>query len=182
MSVDKNHTRNTSSNPFYIQSTAWQSPLGYYSTTSTGGSDGNPGDGDGDDTAAGPLRGGGGHAHAAAGPLANPELFYAVTVSIYSIGEAVGSIVFGVVYKRWAHKPKAVLMGCILTGLLGSLLFLFAGLPGMLSPWLAFGGRLVQGLWTGGQQVIEQAFLSENVPLDMRTEVTATLGSCAVLG
>ena len=50
------------------------------------------------------------------------------------------------------------------------------------SAWIAFTGRAVQGLWTGGQQTVEQAFLSEYVdPRDL-TAVTASLGSAAVLG
>jgi MFS family permease len=107
--------------------------------------------------------GGGGGGGGARSPLGNPELFYALTLSIYSVGEFIGSILFGVIFKRFSHNPKAVLMSCIFTGLLGAILFVLAGLPSLMSPWLAFAGRLVQGLWTGGQQVIEQAYLSENV-------------------
>ena len=40
----------------------------------------------------------------------------------------------------------------------------------------------MQGLWTGGQQTLEQAYLSETVIASKRTEITATLGSFAVIG
>eukprot|EP00038_Savillea_parva_P010887 m.193534 g.193534 ORF g.193534 m.193534 type:complete len:663 (+) comp18946_c0_seq1:59-2047(+) len=119
-------------------------------------------------------------------PLGSRPLFYALTVSVYSIGEAVGSVVFGWGYAK-APGPKTAILATIFVGLAGSLLFAGAGMyavkdPSATAAWIAFTGRAVQGLWTGGQQTVEQAFLSEYVdPRDL-TAVTASLGSAAVLG
>ena len=69
---------------------------------------------------------------------------------------------------------------CLLFGVVGSLAYFFAGVPKMYA--LALAGRFVQGLWTGGQQTVEQAFLSENTTGEERTALSATLGSYAVAG
>ena len=60
--------------------------------------------------------------------------------------------------------------------------YTIAGFPQVKSPWLLFFGRLIQGVWTGGQQAVEQTFLSAHVQQKHRTSVTASLGTSAVVG
>ena len=60
--------------------------------------------------------------------------------------------------------------------------YTIAGFPQVKSPWLLFFGRLIQGIWTGGQQAVEQTFLSAHVQQKHRTSVTASLGTSAVVG
>ena len=48
--------------------------------------------------------------------------------------------------------------------------------------WLVLVGRIIQGIWTGGQQAIEQAYISEAVPKKDNINMIADLGSAAVLG
>jgi MFS family permease len=65
-------------------------------------------------------------------------------------------------------------------GILGSFLYVLGDI--IQNPYVIFAGRLLQGVWTGGKQVIEQTYLSENVAADRLTELTAELGTFAVLG
>jgi hypothetical protein len=49
-------------------------------------------------------------------------------------------------------------------------------------PYLVMWGRGLQGLWTGGQQSVEQAYLAFAAFPGERTELTSRLGTFAVLG
>lgn len=48
--------------------------------------------------------------------------------------------------------------------------------------WLVLLGRLIQGLWTGGQQTIETAYIAECIDKDQNLNMIAELGASAVLG
>ena len=73
---------------------------------------------------------------------------------------------------------------CLFLGLAGSSAYFAAGfLPAAVPAYVvALAGRFAQGLWTGGQQTVEQTFLSDNTTGQERTALTATLGSYAVAG
>ena len=85
-------------------------------------------------------------------------------------------------------------MTCILTGLVGSFIYgigayckcslVHSNAHDLVSfgAWLVFIGRFLQGLWTGGQQAIEQAYISEAVDKKNNLSMIADLGSAAVLG
>jgi MFS family permease len=49
-------------------------------------------------------------------------------------------------------------------------------------PALALVGRFLEGLWTGGQQSVEQAYLAFVALPGERTALTSKLGTFAVLG
>ena len=51
-----------------------------------------------------------------------------------------------------------------------------------MSPLTCFLGRFLTGLWTGGKQAVEQAYMAERAPPSQLTEYTADLGTCAVVG
>ena len=55
-------------------------------------------------------------------------------------------------------------------------------MPVVWGQWLVFLGRFLQGLWTGAQQAIEQAYISEAVSKQNNLSMIADLGSAAVLG
>lgn len=117
-------------------------------------------------------------------PLLSPQ-FLAWVVCVYSIGEMVGSLLFGSLYNvavRWdrTRGPKYVLCVVVLTGIAGSFLYLAADVFQM--PHLVMWGRGLQGLWTGGQQSVEQAYLAFAAFPGERTELTSRLGTFAVLG
>uniref|UniRef100_A0A6U4JKV3 Major facilitator superfamily (MFS) profile domain-containing protein n=1 Tax=Phaeomonas parva TaxID=124430 RepID=A0A6U4JKV3_9STRA len=115
-----------------------------------------------------------------------PLDFLPWVVAVYSGGEILGSLVFGWIYEKsfqvlpGGQGPRLSMISCIVVGLVGSAMYVVA--DWIESPWLVFWARGVQGLWTGGQQCIEQAYLSAVVEKENRTELTATLSSFAVLG
>lgn len=108
------------------------------------------------------------------------ENFLALVLAIYSIGEFLGSIVWGYVYN--ASSMKFSLYTCITAGFIGSLLYSFGGYFLGWGKWLVFLGRFIQGLWTGGQQAIEQAYITECIDKDQNLDMIADLGASAVLG
>ena len=48
--------------------------------------------------------------------------------------------------------------------------------------YLIFAGRFIQGLWTGGQQTIEQGYVAEAVDKKDNLSMISDIGSAAVLG
>jgi len=107
-------------------------------------------------------------------------------VAIYSVGEMIGSVAFGRMYNELLERlpggqgPRVAMISCILVGAVGSAIY--AAADWCESPWMVFWARAIQGLWTGGQQTIEQAYLSAAVEPERRTELTATLSTYVVLG
>lgn len=71
---------------------------------------------------------------------------------------------------------------CISAGLVGSILYSLGGYFTPWGKWLVFLGRFIQGLWTGGQQAIEQAYITECIDKDENLAMIADLGAAAVLG
>ncbi|CAI2363709.1 unnamed protein product [Moneuplotes crassus] len=108
------------------------------------------------------------------------ENFLAMVLAIYSIGEFLGSIIWGYVHN--ASSMKFSLYTCIGAGFVGSLLYSFGGYFIGWGKWLVFLGRFIQGLWTGGQQTIEQAYITECIDKDENLNMIADLGASAVLG
>ena len=106
--------------------------------------------------------------------------FYGSTVAIYSVGEMIGAILFGKVYERMTvyskTGAKATLLMCIAFGIVGSFMYVIGDV--VTSPWTIFWGRALQGLWTGGKQVVEQTYLSETAPADRVTELTTEVRNC----
>ena len=110
--------------------------------------------------------------------------FYGGTVAVYSVGEMLGAVFFGKIYEimtlRREDGAKITLLLSIAFGLVGSFLYVYADV--VRSPNLIFAGRLFQGLWTGGKQVVEQTYLSETAPPSRVTALTSELGTFAILG
>lgn len=48
--------------------------------------------------------------------------------------------------------------------------------------WLIFAARMFQGIWTGGQQAIEQSYVSEVVRDEHKLKILSEIGISAVLG
>lgn len=108
------------------------------------------------------------------------ENFLALVLAIYSIGEFFGAIIWGYIYN--ASSMKFSLYTCIFTGFAGSILYSMGGYFLPWGKWLVFLGRFVQGLWTGGQQAVEQAYISECIDKNQNLAMIADLGASAVLG
>ena len=108
------------------------------------------------------------------------ENFLAAVLAIYSIGEFLGSIIWGYIYN--ASSMKFSLYSCIAAGFIGSILYSMGGYFIPWGKWLVFVGRFIQGLWTGGQQAIEQAYITECIDKNENLSMIADLGASAVLG
>ena len=109
------------------------------------------------------------------------EYFLALVLLIYSLGEFAGSLFFGYLHNYCTTKSS--FLNCIGTGFLGSVFYFLADYVGDGGGlWLIFVGRMLQGLWTGGQQAIEQSYVSEVVTDKHKLKVLSELGIFVVLG
>ena len=108
------------------------------------------------------------------------ETFLALVLAIYSIGEFFGAVLWGYIYN--ASSMRFSLYTCIGAGFVGSILYSLGGYFIPWGKWLVFLGRFIQGLWTGGQQAIEQAYITECIDKDQNLSMIADLGAAAVLG
>ncbi len=86
-------------------------------------------------------------------------------VSSYSVGEMFGSVAIGHYYE-YATKtyttigrgPRMSMLLCIGLGVIGSALYAAAAWidDTTIAKYCILGARLIQGIWTGGQQAVEQ--------------------------
>jgi len=126
--------------------------------------------------------------------LDSSEEFYAWIVAIYSVGEALGSIAIGALSHHIGTKRSLILCtGIAFCGACGyALAALFKAWNGGVgpttpaglnpAPWVVLASRLLQGIGSGGQQTVEQAYLSIATPANKRTELTGKLSTFACLG
>ncbi len=86
-------------------------------------------------------------------------------VSFYSVGEMIGSIIIGYFYEFATKKfqtlgrgPRISIMLSIFLGIWGSVMYAVAGWveDEISARYCILFGRLIQGVWTGGQQAVEQ--------------------------
>ena len=110
------------------------------------------------------------------------EYLFALALFIYSLGELLGALIFG--YMHNYCKTTICLKLCMSLGLSGSVLYFIADYfgGGDFALALICIARFLQGLWTGGQQAIEAAYVSEVVADEYKSKVLAELGMAAVLG
>eukprot|EP00340_Litonotus_pictus_P002924 CAMPEP_0170513590 /NCGR_PEP_ID=MMETSP0209-20121228/104_1 /TAXON_ID=665100 ORGANISM="Litonotus pictus, Strain P1" /NCGR_SAMPLE_ID=MMETSP0209 /ASSEMBLY_ACC=CAM_ASM_000301 /LENGTH=242 /DNA_ID=CAMNT_0010797343 /DNA_START=1 /DNA_END=725 /DNA_ORIENTATION=+ len=108
------------------------------------------------------------------------ETFLASVLAIYSIGEFFGAIIWGYVYNKFSATTS--LYSAIFLGFLGSVLYSAGGYFIPEGKWLVFAGRFVQGLWTGAQQAVEQAYITEAVEKQDSLALRADIGAASVLG
>ena len=105
--------------------------------------------------------------------------FLGLVLSLYSLGEVLGAIMFGNLHDCCSTKTTLILaMG---TGLLGSVLYFLAerfqsGL------WMVLAGRVLQGVWTGGEQAVEQAYITEVVSDISKFKALGEVGMANMLG
>ena len=117
--------------------------------------------------------------------LGSTKAFYALVVASFSIGEAIGSVALGCVSN--AIGTKRTLQLCAAISFTGASMYALADLCFRVcskdaAPWVVLCGRLLQGVGSGGQQAVEQAYLSIAALPEQRTELTGKLSSFACLG
>ncbi|KAJ1459039.1 major facilitator superfamily domain-containing protein [Pelagophyceae sp. CCMP2097] len=125
--------------------------------------------------------------------LGAPQWVLGVAVAIYSVGEMVGSIVFGramvnAMRTDPADGPRKCLVMTIVFGVVGSALYVLADVAakcnggGTVAATLVVLGRFLSGIWTGGKMVVEQSYIGEACLPQRVTELTSEVGVFAVLG
>lgn len=99
-----------------------------------------------------------------------------------NVGEIVGALVFGVLYNKASTKTS--LLSSILVGLLGCAFYILSIAMGenLLPVPSLIAGRFLQGMWTGGQQTIENAYVSDVVADADKLKVLSELGIASVAG
>jgi hypothetical protein len=94
-----------------------------------------------------------------------PLSFLPWVVSLYSVGEMMGSASIGIfyeyatrTYKVEGRGPRVSLLMCAVFGIVGSMLYAAAGWidDAYVARQCILWGRFLQGIWTGGQQAVEQ--------------------------
>ena len=121
------------------------------------------------------------------------EWVLGVAVAVYSLGEMVGSAVFGkLMTKRLreapATGPRRALLETMVFGVVGSILYVVADDVGQSpnlrawAPWVVVVGRFLGGIWTGGKMVVEQTYVGVAAREDRVTPLTSEIGVYAVLG
>eukprot|EP00956_Cyclotella_meneghiniana_P006944 scaffold9368_cov22-Cyclotella_meneghiniana.AAC.3 len=102
-----------------------------------------------------------------------------------------GSVVIGSFYeyavksfKVLGRGPRCSLLMSLLFGFVGSAMYATAGWmeDTIVAISCIISGRVLQGIWTGGQQAVERAYLSAAVAPSVKVEYTATLTTFVVLG
>lgn len=114
--------------------------------------------------------------------LHSSQSFLAWVVSIYSVGEAIGAIVFGRLTSYFSTRYLMLFSTSL--GLIGSVMYISAQaypspLPG---PLLIFVARFLHGVWTGAAQALQQIYLAAVLPQQLLTATTVTLNAFACFG
>ena len=117
--------------------------------------------------------------------MGSNHTFYACVVSSYSIGEASGSLFFGFLSNSFGTR-RTLLVCCIVscTGAVSYAMafFVYTNISAWMAPLFVLLGRLLQGIGSGGQQAVEQSYLSVAVTTAQRTEYTGKLSTFASAG
>ena len=113
------------------------------------------------------------------------KAFYALVVAAFSVGEAIGSVTLGALSNYLGTKRTLQL--CATLSFIGAMSyalgdFCFRSISRETAPSVVLVARLLQGVGSGGQQAVEQSYLSIAAPLEMRTELTGKLSTFACLG
>ena len=117
--------------------------------------------------------------------LGSNTTFYALVVSAYSIGEALGSLLFGPLSVSLGVRRTLLL--CSVVNFCGATSYamaysVYTNVSAWAAPLVVLLGRLLQGTGSGGQQAVEQSYLSVAVSQSQRTEYTGKLSTFACAG
>ncbi|CAN8067944.1 unnamed protein product, partial [Agarophyton chilense] len=113
--------------------------------------------------------------------LGAQESFLAYVVAIYSVGEGLGAMLFGWLFSRL--RATTVLQHASALGIIGSVLYLAAyDARDAHGRALVLVSRLLCGLWTGGAQAVQQAYLHRTLSAARITSATVELSTSACVG
>ena len=119
--------------------------------------------------------------------LGSNPTFLGWCVSVYSMGELFGALILGPMHNTFGTKFTLLLS--VALGVAGSFLYGTAGfvpniswIDNKIGPYFVLIGRLLQGIWTGGEQAVETAYIGENVNEKDRTKLLSTLSTFATMG
>ncbi len=85
--------------------------------------------------------------------LGASKAFLALVVSGYSIGEAVGAVLFG--WLSASRRTRYVMIWATVLGVVGSAMYALAAMFPPVGAWMVLIGRFTQGMWTGGAQAAQ---------------------------
>ena len=87
--------------------------------------------------------------------LQENEVFYSITIAIFSIGELIASLVFSAL-SSWHIKLKHLMMFGLLLLVIGGLFYAVAQYG-----WMILVGRLLQGLHLGAHSALLRIYIGE---------------------
>lgn len=109
------------------------------------------------------------------------EWFFAACLFIYSLGELIGALSFG--YMHNFTKTKTVFYTVTTLGILSGMLYFSADyFGGDVALGMIISARFCTGLWTGGEQALEQAYISEVVDKPDTMKLQSEMGIACVSG
>lgn len=107
--------------------------------------------------------------------------FLALVVSLYSVGEALGAIALGTLSSTLTTRQAAVV--AVMCGVVGSVSFVGAQALSPANARMAvLVGRILQGVWSGAIQAIQQAYVAAVSPTYEVTLMVVHMSTYACLG
>jgi MFS family permease len=89
------------------------------------------------------------------------ETFYSLVIASFSIGEFIGSNVNGYVTTYYKLSSKSCLLYMNVIGIFGSILFAMSNSSG--DGCMAFLGRLITGIWSGGVNITTRTHINKKL-------------------
>ena len=87
--------------------------------------------------------------------LGESDVFYSLTIAIFSIGELFASLIFSVL-SSWHIKLKYLMLSGLAMLLIGGLFYGTAEYG-----WMVLVGRFLQGIYLGGQSALLRIYIGE---------------------
>jgi len=115
--------------------------------------------------------------------LGSSQGFLALVIAMFSVGEGVGGLVAGRLYKKLPNRTKELLLVSMTLSFLGAALYIVAPLAGHTAgQGMILVARFLNGFDSGSRRTIEQSFISQVVPPSMLVTITSRLQGCAIAG
>ncbi|OMJ88724.1 hypothetical protein SteCoe_9266 [Stentor coeruleus] len=104
----------------------------------------------------------------------------AQVLTAFSIGEVIGALGFG--FLRDRISTRSALLSTLFCGLIGTSLTIYASMIGESYKIPLIIGRMLQGVWNGGEQAVEQSYISEIVSDISKLSAISEIGIAGVCG
>ena len=98
----------------------------------------------------------------------------------FSVGEVIGAIIFGCLRDTFSTKTTLLITLCL--GLIGSILGIVSGSDSEMKIAVLMISRVLQGVWNGGEQAVESAYISEVVSDVSKIRALSEIGIAGLFG